>query len=261
MIKTNLTVIEHELIAHNIYSIQLKSEKDLHFVPGEFVHIRVGNGIDPLLRRPISVCDYDIENFILTCIYRAEGHGTTLLSKRIVGEQVDILGPLGQGFPYTGRKKGDHALLVGGGIGVPPLFFLAKELVAIGVKVTTVIGFESEKHVFFEKEFADFGSCYVTTVDGSYGTKGFVTDVLKQQRADEWDAFYSCGPTPMLKAMQQTFDNQSIDGYVSLEQRMGCGVGACLACVCAISEVAETTKKYYKICSDGPVFPYKEVVI
>ena len=141
--------------------------------------------------------------------------------------ELDILGPLGNGFPVDEVSVGETALLVGGGIGVPPLYELSKQLVAKGVKVIHVLGFQTESAVFYEKEFLKNGETYVATVDGSYGTKGFVTDVMKEL---EFDCIYTCGPTPMLKAIEQDYSDKKV--FLSLEERMGCGIGACFACVC-----------------------------
>jgi len=195
-------------------------------------------------------------------IYRVEGSGTKILSEAVPGALIDVLGPLGQGFPVQGRKVGEHAVLVGGGVGVPPLLYLAKQLVDKGVKVTSVIGFGTASQVFLEQELAQYGKVHVATIDGSKGVQGMVTDILNDQYGlalSDWDVLYSCGPLPMLKALQVKFQETDKEAYLSLEQRMGCGVGACLACVCTAAEGSE--KSYYKICSDGPVFPLREVVL
>jgi dihydroorotate dehydrogenase electron transfer subunit len=194
-------------------------------------------------------------------VYRVEGHGTKILSESVPGQPLDLLGPLGQGFPIEERKEGEHALLIGGGIGVPPLYYLGKELVKRGVKVTYVIGFGTDSQVILEDELKTVGTTHVVTMDGSVGEKGLVTDVLNEKfnlEDSAWDVLYSCGPLPMLKALQDRFQLTGKEGYLSLEQRMGCGVGACLACVCQ-TQNQEKGKKYRKICSDGPVFPLGEV--
>jgi dihydroorotate dehydrogenase electron transfer subunit len=254
--REQMKIVHHAQIAKNIYAITLTG----HLVekmnePGQFVHVKVTSQADPLLRRPLSLCRIDQGARECTLIYRKEGIGTTLLSEKRPGETVDVLGPLGNGFPLDAAEKGQRALLVGGGIGVPPLYELAKRLVEREVVVTSVLGFQTKEVVFYEREFAEFGETYIATVDGSYGTKGFVTDVI-HERAISFDVLYACGPKPMLKALEQAFPHKEV--YLSLEERMGCGIGACFACVCRVpgSETA-----YKKVCCDGPVFKAGEVVL
>jgi dihydroorotate dehydrogenase electron transfer subunit len=191
----------------------------------------------------------------MTMIYRKDGKGTSLLAESGPGELIDILGPLGNGFPVNEVSVGETALLVGGGIGVPPLYELSNQLVAKGVKVIHVLGFQTAEAVFYEKEFLNNGETYVTTVDGSYGRQGFVTDVMKNL---EFDCIYTCGPTPMLKAIEQGYSDKKV--FLSLEERMGCGIGACFACVCKRAD-DPTGVSYKKVCSDGPVFRAGEVLI
>jgi dihydroorotate dehydrogenase electron transfer subunit len=243
-------------IAADIYELTVKGELVGQIsAPGQFVHIRVSNGWDPLLRRPISISSFDKKQKSMTMIYRKEGRGTTMLAELGPGKQLDILGPLGNGFPVDEVSRGETALLVGGGIGVPPLYELSNQLVEKGVKVIHVLGFQTETAVFYEKEFLENGETYVTTVDGSYGRKGFVTDVMKDLR---FDCIYTCGPTPMLKAIEQSYSDKKM--FLSLEERMGCGIGACFACVCKSKE-DPTGVAYKKVCSDGPVFRAGEVLI
>jgi dihydroorotate dehydrogenase electron transfer subunit len=262
MNKDGLTVVSNEKIAERIFRIKVQGEQvSLMKQPGQFVHVKCGTGIDPLLRRPISICDVDITANELTMIYRAEGHGTQVLSRYVPGQPLDVLGPLGEGFPVEGRRKGEHALLIGGGIGVPPLYYLGKELQKRGVNITFVLGFGTASQVFLKEELSEVGMVHVATIDGTYGIKGLVTDVLTEAyglSAGAWDVLYSCGPLPMLRALQDRYQAAGKEGYISLEQRMGCGIGACLACVCPVQEEG-AGKKYRKICSDGPVFPFGEV--
>ncbi|MBT2735471.1 dihydroorotate dehydrogenase electron transfer subunit [Neobacillus sp. C211] len=257
MIKKELCKISSQKeIAADIYELTVKGELVGQIsAPGQFVHIRVSNGWDPLLRRPISISSFDKKQKSMTMIYRKEGRGTTMLAELGPGKQLDILGPLGNGFPVDEVSKGETALLVGGGIGVPPLYELSNQLVEKGVKVIHVLGFQTETAVFYEKEFLENGETYVTTVDGSYGRKGFVTDVMKDLR---FDCIYTCGPTPMLKAIEQSYSDKKM--FLSLEERMGCGIGACFACVCKSKE-DPTGVAYKKVCSDGPVFRAGEVLI
>lgn len=224
--------------------------------PGQFIHIRIDRGEDLVLRRPISICDVDIEKEELTLVYRIEGKGTARLAAKKSGETLDLLGPLGRGFPLDEAKKGETALIVGGGVGVPPLYYLSKQLIKRDVRVVHVLGFQSERDVFYEEKFRELGDTYIATVDGTKGTKGFVTDVIEKERFD-FDVLYSCGPIPMLRALSEKYQNRR--AYISLEERMACGIGACFACVCHADR--DVKKAYRKICTDGPVFRVGEVVL
>lgn len=243
-----MTVIKQQQIANDIFELTLQGEiaRDMT-APGQFVHVRVADSFEPLLRRPISVASIDAENGQFTMIYRAEGRGTTLLAEKKPGDVLDVLGPLGNGFPVA--EAGKKAYLIGGGIGVPPLYELAKQLNKLGVETVHILGFEGKQAVFYEEEFGKLGETHIATVDGSHGTEGFVTHILNDLPKD-FDTYFSCGPTPMLEAVQWAYPEKR--GFLSYEQRMGCGIGACFACVC------RTTKNemdYVKVCSDGPVFP------
>ena len=248
MNKELCNVVSQVEIADSIYELTLK---------GELVHLKVSNSIDPLLRRPISIAKIDKNNNEFTMIYRKEGRGTTLLAEKKAGEEVDVLGPLGHGFPVEETTPGETALLVGGGIGVPPLYELSIQLVNRGVQVIHVLGFQTKEAVFYESEFALLGETYIATADGSYGSKGFVTDVIGDKNL-LFDTLYSCGPTPMLKALDSNFADKKV--FLSLEERMGCGIGACFACVCHTGDDKDGTS-YKKVCSDGPVFRAGEVIL
>jgi dihydroorotate dehydrogenase electron transfer subunit len=249
-------VVSQKKIAESIYELIVSAELTTDIVsPGQFVHLKASFGMDPLLRRPISIASVDRNNKQFTMIYRKEGRGTSLLSEKTSGTSIDILGPLGNGFPVEEVEEGQTALLVGGGIGVPPLYELSKELNKKGVKVIHVLGFQTETAVFYETEFTELGETYVTTVDGTYGTKGYVTDAIEQRNLD-FDVIYSCGPTPMLKVLEQAFTDKKV--FLSLEERMGCGIGACFACVCPLKDDPSGIS-YRKVCSDGPVFRAGEV--
>lgn len=251
-----MQVVSQRPLTHNVYELTLQGEL-VRFMnePGQFVHIRVNNDYLPLLRRPISIAEIDQTHEQFTMIYRAEGTGTSLLAEKQAGQSIDVLGPLGHGFPLDAIESGQTALLVGGGIGVPPLYELSKRLREKGVQVIHVLGFQSKADVFYEREFLALGETYIATVDGSYGTKGFVTTVIDEQQFS-YDIMFSCGPTPMLKALEDNYTNKPL--YISLEERMGCGIGACFACVCRESE---NSTAYKKICSDGPVFQAGEVLL
>lgn len=249
-------VVSNRQIAESIYELILKGEITSEMTePGQFVHVKVADGFDPLLRRPISIAAIDQLSRTFTIIYRKQGKGTSLLAEKRVGEEVDVLGPLGNGFPVNEARSGGTAVLVGGGVGVPPMFELAKQLAQNGVSVISIIGFQSASSVFYEKELARYGEVYVATVDGTYGKKGFVTDILAEIQGD---IVFACGPTPMLRAIESGQYAPKI--YLSLEERMGCGIGACFACVCHTKEDPNGFT-YKKVCSDGPVFAAGEVVI
>ncbi len=256
--KQQMKVISHIQIAEDIFELTLAGALVQEMgEPGQFVHVKVSDGIDPLLRRPISIANINHEAGECTLIYRKEGLGTRVLSEKNIDQSVDVLGPLGNGFPVDEVEKGQTALLVGGGIGVPPLYELSKQLVANGVKVIHVLGFQSESAVFYEEKFTELGETYIATVDGSVGTKGFVTDVITLNGIT-FDTLYSCGPTPMLKALENAYPDRN--AYLSLEERMGCGIGACFACVCHLQNDPDGSS-YKKVCSDGPVFKVGEVVL
>lgn len=257
IVNEQCSIVSQREIADNIYELILRGELSSQMnEPGQFVHVKVASGYDPLLRRPISIANIDRENHEFTLIYRKDGRGTAILSSKKTSETVDILGPLGHGFPIEETNAGETALLVGGGIGVPPLYELSKQLVKKGVNVLHVLGFQNEAVVFYEDKFKSLGSTYVTTTDGSYGTKGFVTDVIKEL---SFDTIYSCGPTAMLKAVEAEYASHK-KVYVSLEERMGCGIGACFACVCHTAD-DPSGFSYKKVCTDGPVFKAGEVVL
>ncbi|HHW35764.1 MAG TPA: dihydroorotate dehydrogenase electron transfer subunit [Bacillales bacterium] len=258
MKKQSMKVVSQAEIAKNIYELVLEGElvADMQEA-GQFVHLKVDESTDPLLRRPISICDIDQENQRFTMIYRAEGKGTTLLSKKKENDAVDVLGPLGSGFPIDEMEAGETALLVGGGIGVPPLYNLSKRLVEKGVNVIHVFGFQDKSVMFYEEKFKELGPTYIATVDGSYGKQGFVTDVISLENI-QFECLFACGPTPMLRALDERFHDKK--GFMSLEERMGCGIGACFACVCHLQE-DPSGASYRKVCSDGPVFPIGEVLI
>ena len=208
---------------------------------GQFVNILI-DGL--YLRRPISVCDYD-ENS-LTLVYKVVGKGSEKLSKMTGGEKLDILVGLGNGYDLS--KAGDTPLLIGGGVGVPPLYNLAKKLIGLGKKVNVILGFNTQSEVFYEKEFASLGAnVKITTVDGSYGIKGFVTNGIEQG----YSYFYTCGPEPMLKAV---YNATITSGEFSFEERMGCGFGACMGCSCKILYGNK------RICKDGPVLKKEEII-
>ncbi len=236
------TIVQNKVIAKDVMYMTLSGNTDDITLPGQFVNIKL-DGL--FLRRPISVCDYDKDS--LTLIYKIVGEGTRKMSKYQSGTKLDILTGLGNG--YNLAPAGQTPLLIGGGVGVPPMYKLCKDLIASGKDVSVILGFNSKEDVFGEKEFTELGAkVYITTADGSYGERGFVTDCMKNL---DYSYFYTCGPEPMLKAV---YDMSKTDGQFSFEERMGCGFGACMGCSC------KTKYKNKRICKDGPVLEKGEII-
>ncbi|MDT0692130.1 dihydroorotate dehydrogenase electron transfer subunit [Staphylococcus chromogenes] len=251
-----LTVLSNQMIADQIYELKVSGPTVSKLKqPGQFVHIKTGEGSLHMLRRPISICEIDRDHQSFTMLFRAEGEGTRKIAALKSGDELDIIAPLGNGFPVDKAKK--KALLVGGGIGVPPLYELSKQLNARGIETVHVLGFRSKQDVFYKNQFEALSETYVVTEDGSLGEKGFVTTVIDQLPVD-YDIYYTCGPKPMLKALTELYTLKDVPGYISLEERMGCGVGACFACVC---HVPHSNTDYVKVCTDGPVFEKGAVVL
>lgn len=234
---------ENVSLCKNIMRMKLQGDTSEISAPGQFVNIKL-DGM--YLRRPISV--NDCEGDILTIIYKVVGKGTEAMAEMKAGETLDILTGLGNG--YDTGVSGDEVVLLGGGVGVPPLYMLAKKLISEGKKVSCILGFNTAEEVFGEEDFASLGAdVTVTTVDGTKGVKGFVTDALKDM---EYTYFYTCGPEPMLKAVYKT---SKTGGQFSFEERMGCGFGACMGCTCKT-----VTGGYKRICKDGPVLVKEEIL-
>ena len=236
-----LTITENVNIAKDVYRMTLAGDVSAIHSPGEFVNIRLDGFY---LRRPISV--HDLSEDDVTIIYKVVGKGTERMSRMTVGERLQVLTGLGNGYDLS--QSGEHPLLIGGGVGVPPLYLLAKRLIAQGRRVSAVLGFNTAEEVFCEREFRALGcDVTVTTADGSYGVKGYVTDALP----DGCTYFYTCGPEPMLRAVYRA---TVISGQFSFEERMGCGFGACMGCSC------KTVTGYKRICKDGPVLQKEEIL-
>ena len=234
------SIVSNTPLTDSVYKMVLSGDTSAITAPGQFVNIQLTG---KFLRRPISVCDYDAQT--LTIVYKVVGKGTEQMASMTAGETLDILTGLGNGYDLA--PAGDRPVLLGGGVGVPPLYHLAKRLLALGKEVTVVLGFNTASEIFYEKEFQALGcKVFVTTVDGSYGKKGFVTDALPE----DYTYFYTCGPEPMLKAVY----SQCRDGQFSFEERMGCGFGACMGCSC------KTKYGSKRICKDGPVLRREEIV-
>ena len=241
MKQTIFTITENVPLTETVYRMQLKGDTEGIF-PGQFVNIQLDGFY---LRRPISVCD--CESDCLTILYKVVGHGTEKMSAMKTGEKLDVLTGLGNGYDLT--RAGDRPLLIGGGVGVPPMYMAARKLREAGKDVTVILGFNTKDEIFYEKEFAALGCRVITaTADGSYGVKGFVTDAMEGL---DCTYFYTCGPEPMLKAV---YNKTEIDGEFSFEERMGCGFGACMGCSC------KTLYGNKRICKDGPVLKKEEII-
>ena len=234
-------VIENTRLTDSVMRMQLRGDTSDVTRPGQFINIKL-DGL--YLRRPISVCD--MVDDVITIIYKVVGKGTKQM-QTMQGGTLDVLTGLGNG--YDTSVSGEHPLLLGGGVGVPPLYMLAKKLLAEGKKVSVILGFNTKDEVFYEEEFRALGAdVTVTTVDGSYGVKGFVTDAMQGM---DYSYFYTCGPEPMLKAVYKT---SATSGQLSFEERMGCGFGACMGCSC------KTIYGNKRICKDGPVLTKEEIL-
>ena len=241
MKQTILTITENVPLTRTVYRMKLAGEVSAITAPGQFISIALDG---KYLRRPISV--FDLEDDTVTIIYKTVGEGTKQMAGYPAGKQLDTLTGLGNGYNLS--RAGDQPLLIGGGVGVPPLYLLARCLRRQGKQVTALLGFNTADEVFAEEAFRAIGcETIVTTTDGSYGRRGFVTDALPEQ----YSFFYACGPEPMLKAVYRA---SASDGQFSFEERMGCGFGACMGCS------RKTTQVYKRVCKDGPVFDKEEIV-
>ena len=243
MYKKNIyTIISNAPLTPAVYRMVLEGDTQYITRSGQFINIELEG---KFLRRPISVADYD--DTTITIIYKVVGRGTEQMSKMTEGQTLDVLTGLGNGYDLS--KAGESPVLIGGGVGVPPMYLLAKKLIAMGKDVTVVLGFNKASEVFYAEEFKALGcDVTVTTVDGSYGVKGFVTTALETV---DYTYFYTCGPEPMLKAV---YSKSTTGGSFSFEERMGCGFGACMGCSC------KTITGYKRICKEGPVMQKEDIL-
>ncbi|MCM6880775.1 dihydroorotate dehydrogenase electron transfer subunit [Enterococcus italicus] len=248
-------LVEQVQLAPQIYELTLAGElvKEMN-VPGQFLHIKVPRE-DLILRRPISIHEIAKEKNECKLIYRTEGEGTKVFSELKKGATLDCLGPLGNGFQIEQVQKGQKILVIGGGIGIPPLYELSKQLVKKGAIVTHLFGFTNKDKCYHLAKFAELGVVHVATDDGSYGARGTVATVFPN--VDVPDAIYSCGNKGLLQSVASYYENVP-DVQLSLEARMACGIGACYACVCSKKESPSET---LKVCQDGPVFQASEVLV
>lgn len=251
-IKEICTVREHIAYGGALFGLVLEAEQISAMAqPGQFVHIACGDA--NLLRRPISICD--AENGLLKIVFAVKGDGTKWLSERRAGDELDVLGPIGHGFDLS--RAGERPVLIGGGIGVPPMLMTMKQARANGAQPSAILGFRNQSAVILEDEFKALGTTYTATDDGSYGIHGFVSSVL-EQHVGEFTSVLCCGPKGMLHALADIAEAHGLPCQVSMEERMGCGIGACLVCVCGLKDKNGETK-YGHVCKDGPVFDSKEV--
>lgn len=249
--KENAVIISQEEIAPGIFSMWLKTEQIAqHAKAGQFISIYCEDG-SRMLPRPISICEIDKNDGALHLVYRIAGKGTQEFSEKNTGMELSVLGPLGNGFPLKSKK----AFLIGGGIGIPPILELAKQL---DCEKQIVLGYRNSD-MFLLDEFKKYGSVYIATEDGSYGSKGNVLDAIRENDL-EADIIYACGPTPMLRALKEYAAEKQMECWISMEEKMACGIGACLACVCKSKEVdAHTNVHNKRVCKEGPVFRAEEV--
>ena len=251
-------VLSQEQLAEGIFSMWLHTEAAKAARPGQFISMYTNDG-SKLLPRPISICEIDKEKDRLRVVYRVTGEtaGTAQFSQMKAGDVLAVIAPLGNGFPYE-KAEGKRAFLMGGGIGVPPILELAKQMNC--KKKQIVVGYR-DAHTFLKEEFERNGEVYISTEDGSVGTKGNVMDAVREN-ALEVDIIYACGPAPMLRAIKAYAAEKGIECYISLEERMACGIGACLGCVCkSVEKDAHSNVHNKRICKDGPVFLSTEVEI
>ena len=260
--KEQALVISQEMLADGIFSMWIRTDAANAAKPGQFLSMYTDDGTK-LLPRPISICEIDRDEEALRMVYRVTGPetGTEQFSRLQAGDKIEIVGPLGNGFPLE-KAAGKRAMLMGGGIGVPPILELAKEMAGElePAQKMIVVGYR-DSQTFLKEEFEQNGALYLSTEDGSVGTKGNVMDAVRENQLDA-DIIYACGPTPMLRAIKAYAQENGIECYISLEERMACGIGACLGCVCKSREKDEHSNVHNKrVCKDGPVFLASEVEI
>ena len=243
-----MKIISKKELTKGVFEMVLEGEAASYITaPGQFINIKINDSLQPYLRRPMSICDYDETH--IKMIFRVVGEGTKILADKAIGDELDCLIGLGNGFIDLDAKK---AIVIGGGLGVPPMYKLAKDLVKKGVEVSAVLGFGSSKDIFYKEEFEAICPTYIATMDGSVGVKGTVVDAIEELGLT-FDKYYTCGPEKMLDALVLKYPE---NGYLSFEARMGCGFGACMGCSCKVK-----TKPYKRICVEGPILESNEVIV
>lgn len=255
-------LIKKEEILDGLYKFSVEAKEIVELAkPGNFIEIRVNENLDPFLRRPISIYNMNKEEGILEFIFQVKGKGTEILAQKEEGDLVDIIGPLGNGtFKFEGKK---NIAIIGGGIGIFPLYELAKQAQNLGIKISTYLGFRTKSLVTLEKEFEAVSSnLTITTDDGSYKQNGFAINFLKEDlEKEDIDCIYACGPLPMLKAVKKLAEEKNIPCQISLEEKMGCGLGVCLGCAVKTAASPMDKPEYVHVCKAGPVFDSKLVEI
>lgn len=253
-------LVKKEEIIKDIYKFTVKAEEIVKISkPGNFIEIRVNDQTEPFLRRPISIYNMDKESGILEFIFQVKGKGTEILTKKEAGDKIDIIGPLGFGtFKFD---KFNKIAVIGGGIGIFPLYELSKEAKEKGVQVDCYLGFRNKDLVMLEEEFRKVtNKLTITTDDGTYSNSGFAINYLKEDmKTENYDCIFACGPTPMLRAVKEYADTNNINCQVSLEEKMGCGLGVCLGCAVKKADSPKDAPEYYHVCKGGPVFNSKDV--
>ena len=253
-------LIKKEKLLEGLYKFSVETKEIVENAkPGNFVEIRVNENLDPFLRRPISIYNLDKENGVLEFIFQVKGKGTEILSKKEEGDKIDIIGPLGNGtFKFEDKK---NIAIIGGGIGIFPLYELAKQAKELDLNIHTYLGFRNKELVTLEKEFEDVSSkLTITTDDGSYKEKGFAINYLEKD-LKEFDGIYACGPLPMLRVVKKLAEENNIPCQISLEEKMGCGLGVCLGCAVKTASSPKDAPDYVHVCKEGPVFDSKIVEI
>lgn len=253
-------LIKKEKLLEGLYKFSVEAKEIVDIAkPGNFIEIRINENLDPFLRRPISIYNLEKESGILEFIFQVKGKGTELLAKKQEGDFIDIIGPLGSGiFKFEDKK---NIAIIGGGIGIFPLYELAKQAKKAGINVYTYLGFRNKDLVTLESEFeAVSEKLTITTDDGSYKEKGFAINYLEKE-LEEFDGIYACGPLPMLKSVKKLAEEKQIPCQISLEEKMGCGLGVCLGCAVKTAASPKDAPEYVHVCKAGPVFDSKIVDI
>lgn len=259
-IREKAIVLRQECLCNSIYSMWIQTQVAKYACPGQFISIYTKDS-SKLLPRPISICEVEKDKGLIRIVYRIAGEGTKEFSGYAGGDEIDIMGPLGNGYPMNCEDvtKSKNPILIGGGIGIPPMLELAKQMKANGSSITIVAGYRSASDLFLTKELSDCGELVIATDDGSEGVKGTVIDAIKEKGV-AGDFIAACGPKPMLRGVKSLAADMKVPAYISMEERMACGVGACLGCVCKSEDVDDHSKVHNKrVCKDGPVFKASEV--